>query len=440
MSIRAKLSILLAVLILSAVGNSLFTFIIENYGEKKLQWVIHTHEVIIKSEKFLSSMTDTETGQRGYLLTGDATYLQPYHSGLLAVEQSLNELIRLTSGNPVQQERLAKIKSLMQAKLAELHETITIRQRAQHNSFVKVLAVVKQDKGKEYMEQIRRILVVFNNTEHILLEKRMGDYKADRAYLITFVVIQLVFFMSLGIFTVIFIKNNLFVPLAMLLTSTEKVERGEKSSIEDILPNNEIGYLLSRFYQMSETIYSNTESLTYQAQHDTLTGLETIAEMQLAIDHAISSGQNIALLFIDLNDFKVLNDSFGHEVGDAVLIEVARRLTESVRTKDTVFRQGGDEFVIVLNNITHSSQAKRVAEHILKRFKPAFTYQGNIIDINLCIGISLSPGDSLNSHELLKFADIAMYDAKQDKEICYKLFSEDMLKHSEESIETEISS
>ncbi len=148
MSIRTKLSMLLAILILSAVGNSLFTFILESYGEKKLQWVIHTHEVINKSEKFLSSMTDTETGQRGFLLTGNATYLQPYHSGLLAVDQSLAELIVLTSDNPQQQERLTRIKSLKQAKLVELHETITIRQRAQNNSFVKVLAVVKQDKGK----------------------------------------------------------------------------------------------------------------------------------------------------------------------------------------------------------------------------------------------------------------------------------------------------
>ena len=104
---------------MAAIANTIFTFVLEKNVDKKITWVIHTHEVITESERLLSSMTDSETGQRGYILTEDSNYLEPFHIGLVTSKAHLNKLIELTSDNPIQQERLAVIQSLIIKKNEE---------------------------------------------------------------------------------------------------------------------------------------------------------------------------------------------------------------------------------------------------------------------------------------------------------------------------------
>ncbi|MEH6452593.1 MAG: hypothetical protein V7782_06060 [Psychromonas sp.] len=125
-----------------------------------------------------------------------------------------------------------------------------------------------------------------------LLETRKGSFKESRAYIKAFSAITIIFFIFLGFFTAYFVKRNLFLPLEMLLSSTSKVERDEKQNIKDMLPNDEMGHLLFSFYQMSEKIHKKTESLTYKAHHDQLTGLKNRIELDQEIQDSIFNMAN----------------------------------------------------------------------------------------------------------------------------------------------------
>lgn len=142
MSIRFKLGLLLSLLFFAAIGNTVFTFILEKYGEEKLEWVIHTHEVLIESERLIGAVIDAETGQRGYLLTQDSAYLEPYHIGVSSVDSHLQELFRLTSDNLAQQ-RLENISALLSKKLAELDLTINLTQENTPPAYLKRLTLLK---------------------------------------------------------------------------------------------------------------------------------------------------------------------------------------------------------------------------------------------------------------------------------------------------------
>ncbi|MCP4186101.1 MAG: diguanylate cyclase [Gammaproteobacteria bacterium] len=431
MSIRYKLKLLLLILFISAIGNTIFIFILEDQEEDKLDWVIHTHMVLTQSEKLHSSMIDAETGQRGYLLTKDTTYLEPYYLGLTSSQQNLKTLMQLTSDNPGQQERLDAIKNMMVKKFDELSKTISLMKTSSDQARNEALQIVKEDIGKKYMDAIRDELLEFNSIEQVLLEERKGDFRESRAYITTIVGAEIIFFITMALVTWIFIRDKLFSPLEKLLETTSKVERGEKQQISDVLPDDEMGYLLSRFYQMSEKIHSRTEELSYAASHDHLTGLRNRSNLKRVIDESLvnitSDGQKVAVLFLDLNKFKQLNDTLGHDAGDAVLIETANRLKDSVRLDDDVFRLGGDEFVIVAKYLSELSEVKKLVSKIANKFSSTYIFQGESLDISISIGVAIAPENTMYSVELLKFADIAMYMAKADKETSFKFYEKSML-------------
>lgn len=434
MSMRFKLIVLLAILFIASIGNSAFTFILEDHAEKKLTSVMHIHELIHTSEKLLSTMTDTETGQRGFLLTGNSSYLEPYHNGLLSAVESLKTLVELTEDDQIQQERLSNIQSLMQKKFAELRETISLANDDNKQGKERAIEIVKRNSGKIYMDEIRHLLMEFNNEERILLETRKGDFREFRAYVTILVAIEVLFFVFMGIFTVFFINSNLFQPLKLLLESTSKMEKGERQKVEDILPNDEMGYLLSRFYQMSEKVYEKAELLSYRAHHDELTGLKNRTGVEKEINDSIvnlkESSEKLAILFIDLNKFKQLNDTLGHDAGDAILKETAERLDNAVRSDDVVFRHGGDEFIVVIKNIVDVRHIENVVEKIIQKFESPVMFDSKSIEMSLSIGVAIAPDDTANGEEMLKFSDVAMYAAKRDKTCNHRFFDRSMLRRS----------
>jgi diguanylate cyclase (GGDEF)-like protein len=434
MSVRLKLTILLALLFIASIGNAIFTFVLEGHVEKKLTWVIHTHEVINKSEKLLSTMTDAETGQRGFLLTGDIAYLEPYHRGVSFAEENLKVLLELTNDNQGQQERLLNIQKIMNKKFDELRETISWVSGGKEQGKEAALVIVKKNTGKKYMDDIRMALVEFNNEELVLLEIRKGDFKEYRAYITTLIGIEVLFFIFMALITMFFINNNLFRPLKLLLASTSKMEKGERQTVEGLLPDDEMGYLLSKFYQMSEKVYEKTELLSFKANHDELTGLRNRVGVEKEIKDSMvgmNEGRGkLAVLFVDLNKFKQFNDTLGHDAGDAILKETAERLGNAVRSGDVVFRHGGDEFVVVIKNIADVRHIENVVEKIIKKFEPPLTFSGNSIEISVSIGVAVAPDDTVNGEEMLKFSDVAMYAAKRDEVCGYRFFNRSMLRRS----------
>ncbi|MGB5965247.1 MAG: diguanylate cyclase [Sulfurimonadaceae bacterium] len=260
MSLHLKLLFFLSSLFVIAIINSIFLFSLERNGENKLKWEHHTHEVILQTEKFLSFMKDIETGQRGFLLTKNITYLEPYNIGLVNTKVYFKKLQELTSDNPEQQKRLKLIKKSMELKFTELAETIKLTRENNNN---KALEIVKQNLGKQYMDDMRDLLNEFINAETILLKERESEYTKNSTMIVNILNIEVILFVLLALLTVSFLNKNLFTPLKLLLSYTQKMEKGEKINIadRDIRSNDEIGCLQSSFFKMHDTVRNRTKEL-----------------------------------------------------------------------------------------------------------------------------------------------------------------------------------
>ncbi|MCW9012722.1 MAG: EAL domain-containing protein [Gammaproteobacteria bacterium] len=190
---------------------------------------------------------------------------------------------------------------------------------------------------------------------------------------------------------------------------------------------------ISHFVTVSEDVSQLKEArmkMEELAYVDSLTGLANRVLFRDRLEQVLKSVQrsqsNAALLFLDLDQFKRINDSLGHDVGDALLMKIAERLRQCVRHQDTVARMGGDEFVILLTDIDGMAGASSVARKILDAMsKPNKLLKHEII-ITPSIGITLAPDDSLNADILLKNADLAMYKAKSQGRNNYQFFTEEM--------------
>lgn len=166
------------------------------------------------------------------------------------------------------------------------------------------------------------------------------------------------------------------------------------------------------------------ERLTQLALYDQLTGLpnRTMFHERLAslLPQARRTKSEMALLFIDLDGFKVVNDTLGHGIGDQLLQEVGKRLCASIRESDTVARMGGDEFTVILNNLQDSGQTTSIAEKIIYAINQPMHLNGNSCKVGASIGIAIYPGHAENAHDLIRAADSAMYHAKASGKNGYK--------------------
>jgi diguanylate cyclase (GGDEF)-like protein/PAS domain S-box-containing protein len=175
----------------------------------------------------------------------------------------------------------------------------------------------------------------------------------------------------------------------------------------------------------------NTErTIHYMAHHDALTGLPNRRLMQDRLNQAIMSARrkqrHVAVLFLDLDRFKVVNDTLGHDTGDFLLKDVARRLSSCVREGDTVSREGGDEFVMILPDLERPEHARVVADKIVKELARPVEIGGHEIHVTPSIGISHYPNDATDVHQLLKHADNAMYQAKDAGRNTIRFFTNDL--------------
>ncbi len=189
-------------------------------------------------------------------------------------------------------------------------------------------------------------------------------------------------------------------------------------------------------YGVARDISSRKEAeklITYQAYHDLLTKLPNRAmlrdRLDMAIKQAKRSGETLIVMFLDLDRFKLINDSFGHVVGDQLLIEVAARLKAEIRTGDTLARLGGDEFMLLLPQPTTRKQAESVAQKLITGLQQPFFLKGKEVYINVSIGISVFPDDSNDINTLIKNADMAMYEVKSTGKNGYTFYN-DKLEHA----------
>jgi diguanylate cyclase (GGDEF)-like protein/PAS domain S-box-containing protein len=159
------------------------------------------------------------------------------------------------------------------------------------------------------------------------------------------------------------------------------------------------------------------EQILFHATHDVLTGLPNRGlfddRLAAALKHCARREEMLAVLFLDLDRFKIINDTLGHTIGDTLLVALSRRLRATVRAEDTVARMGGDEFIFILRGVRSAEDAVKPAQKILEAIRPPFHVGGHELHVTASIGISLYPVDGPGPDQLLKCADMALYRAKE---------------------------
>lgn len=215
-------------------------------------WVSHTHSVLNQLDGLVASMKDGETGQRGFVLTGEQRYLEPYQGASQTAEQTLKDLRRLTADNPNQQRRLDALEPLVASKFAELKETIALRET---KGFDAALRVVLTDKGKITMDTIRKVVGEMETEENQLLQQRSGDEKARaRGTKLTIIFGTLLAFTCLSVAAVV-ITRNISTPLQRISNAAENIASGD---LRVELPADdradEVGVLTRTFKRMIESL------------------------------------------------------------------------------------------------------------------------------------------------------------------------------------------
>jgi diguanylate cyclase (GGDEF)-like protein len=222
--------------------------------------------------------------------------------------------------------------------------------------------------------------------------------------------------------------KDLIRPLNSLHRGVQNLEAGDYSHRLEVARRDELGEVAVAFNGMAAALQDSHEILTYRATHDDLTGLANRAALaeRLAASFSHDEGErtrNEGLLFIDIDDFKDVNDSLGHEGGDALLVQLAARIRSSVRSQDLVARLGGDEFaVVVMDNDDGTPATGPVAERIYEALSEPFVIGGRPLRVSLSIGAAQRTPDTADVRELLRQADSAMYRAKHGGKARYEAF------------------
>jgi diguanylate cyclase (GGDEF)-like protein len=230
------------------------------------------------------------------------------------------------------------------------------------------------------------------------------------------------------------------------------LEQGDTISFELQLPGTGNYYEVQAFSPdqglIATLLEDTTESrkseqqIQKMAYFDALTGLPNRALFYDRINQALALAKrddtSMAVLFIDLDRFKNINDTLGHSVGDQLLIEVSTRLNSHIRTSDTLARLGGDEFVIVITHLGEQMNATYVAQKLLDSLMVPFTVGANELHISASIGIALFPEDGTSAEYLIKHADMAMYTSKESGRNAYSFFSSTMNKKALMRMENEV--
>lgn len=214
----------------------------------------------------------------------------------------------------------------------------------------------------------------------------------------------------------------------------------ETRKVPVLAPGGEVAGVLGVSRDVTE-LNASRQKIHQMAFYDPLTSLPNRSlfndRLRQMITSAVSRGQRAGVMLIDIDHFKVVNDTMGHPVGDELLCQAAARLNASVRDYDTVARLGGDEFAILLPDISQGDGLGRIANNILEKFRERFLLDGQEVFISCSVGIALYPDDSADANDLIKYADSAMYLAKRSGRSNFRFYSKDLTASAEERMRLE---
>ncbi len=239
----------------------------------------------------------------------------------------------------------------------------------------------------------------------------------------------------------LYINRNLLKPIAQTALALKEEARG----VTDVRPPpvhlKETRDLVEAFSEMRRQVHQRQRYLNHIAHHDVLTQLPNRALFRDRLEHALAIAlrgeSQVGLMFLDLDQFKQVNDSLGHLVGDEMLRTVADRLVSLVRNSDTVARLGGDEFAILVEGITQREDMSVLAQKILEVVEQPMVLEGQQLQVSVSIGIATAPYDDISAEYLIRDADAAMYEAKRQGRAAYRFFSGELTSRATEALRLE---
>jgi diguanylate cyclase (GGDEF)-like protein len=252
---------------------------------------------------------------------------------------------------------------------------------------------------------------------------------------------------GIGLVALIFLRfllNRVFaVPLRSLMVQIHKIDRQDYADSVIVRTGDELEIISKNIVQLARTIDERERSLIKSQQQledlsntDLLTNLPNRRLFNAHLEHAFELARRnkgkIAVIFLDLDEFKEINDTLGHDIGDELLQKVALRLKASLRASDTLARIGGDEFNILIEGVTEKVEIVQIAQKIINVFRAPFICHENEIHTTASIGIAFFPEDGEDTVTLIKHADLAMYKSKNAGRNAYSFFSKDLSEYMEE--------
>ncbi|MGB7542731.1 MAG: diguanylate cyclase [Burkholderiales bacterium] len=328
--------------------------------------------IMYRISDVLSMLQDAESGQRGYLLTGKISYLEPYHSSLNEIDERISLLREMCVGDPDCLQRIQQLQSLKDAKFAEMGRTIRLQQSRRTAD---ALRIIESGESRREMDSMRAILAELGDNFR-LKRTTYSNWvaqevvRAEYSFLAVTVLITLIVFLSYR-------------------TASTMLRRDAELKVR----------------------------LEEAALHDQLTGLPNRRFVSSWLPYALSQVRRehtkLAALFVDLDDFKEINDRWGHTAGDKVLVHAAERFRDMLRQSDILARVGGDEFVILIPNAPSREKLIELSSRLSESLKTLADGKEAHLWVNASVGIALFPDDASTEDELLSAADSAMYAAKR---------------------------
>jgi len=238
-------------------------------------------------------------------------------------------------------------------------------------------------------------------------------------------------------FLYLFFRKNLAQPLEVIMNQINKIEMRDYSRSQHLTSDDELEAISKNINNLASTIkerelalHTSQSNLQYLSTHDPLTDLPNRRFFTDRLEHAIKIAERthskMAIIFLDLDEFKEVNDSLGHDIGDELLKEVSNRLTLSLRSTDTLSRIGGDEFYILLENVKSHADIESIVQKIYDEFQTPFACKEYSIETTASMGIAIYPENGVDSVSLIKNSDLAMYQSKNRGRNHFSFFYEEL--------------
>jgi len=333
--------------------------------------VSQTYEMISSFKNLQQRIVDAETAERGYVITGSPEALPTYEADLQKIQWESDLIAALISDDPAQKIRFDQLQKLIAYRIKTLQMIVDTRAAGGVDAAHQLVSI---DEDNLEMGRIRAVLAQMEDEENAQLNVRLKA--RDVAY-----------------------REFWWSFFALIVTMSASTAW--------------------QYLQVRRIMQLEAEAkrrIRHMAEHDPLTELPNRRQLQEKLDTAIAyakrSGKKVAVMFIDLDGFKAVNDTLGHQAGDELLKVVAQRLRQATRSNDLVARLGGDEFVVVLSELDQLVDATRLAAKLNQLISQPIPVGDQQAHISTSIGISLYPTNGKSSAELLGKADDAVYLAK----------------------------